>query len=86
MGPQIFLTIFFVSLLLLVLHFWPSKDISNHRKIGDKNEALQICKLSTQTASVRLNELRKNLKNNKMILCEIYVEMAETKLKYFNQN
>ena len=58
----------------------------DHRKIGDINEALQICKQSTQIASVYLNAFRSNSIKSKMISFENYVEMAKAKLKYFIQS
>ena len=46
------------------------RDSSIHRKIGDINRALQICKQSTQTASVYLNAFRNDLINSEMISFE----------------
>ena len=43
---------------------------SNHQKIGDINEALQICEQSTQTASVYLNAFRNDLINSEIISFE----------------
>ena len=43
---------FLLSILSLDLDTQLSKESSNHRKIGDINEALRICKQATQTASV----------------------------------
>lgn len=62
------------------------RDSSNHRKIGDINEALRICKQSMQTVSVYLIAFRSNLMNSEMILFEDCVEMAKAKLKYFIQS
>ena len=42
---------FFLSILFLHLDSQLSKESSNHQKIGDINEALQIFKQPTQTAS-----------------------------------
>ena len=62
------------------------KDTTNHQKIGDINEALRICKQSTQTAFVYLDAFRSDLTNNEMISFEDYVEMAKVKLNYFIQS
>ena len=45
------LLLFFLSILFLHLDSRLSKESSNHQKIGDINEALQIFKQPTQTAS-----------------------------------
>ena len=52
---------FFDPSSLLHLDLKLQKDSSNHKKIGNINEALQIYKQSTQTASVYLNAFRSNL-------------------------
>ena len=62
------------------------RDSSNHRKIGDINEALRICKRSTQSASVYLTAFRRNSMNSGMISFEDFVEMANAKLNYFIQS
>ena len=62
------------------------RDSSNHRKIGDINEALRICKQSTQTACIYLNAFRSNLINSEMISFEDCVEMAKVKLNNFIQS
>ena len=62
------------------------RDSSNHRKIGDINEALRICRQSTQTAFVYLNAFRSDLINSKMISFEDCVKMAKAKLNYFIQS
>ena len=69
--------------LRLDLKLW--RDSSNHRKIGDINEAPLICKHSTQTVSVYLNAFGSNLMNSKMISFEDCVQMAKAKLNYFIQ-
>ena len=77
---------FFLSIFLLHLDSQLSKESSNHQKIGDINEALQICKQPMQTASVQLNAFRSNQKKSEKISAEDCVEMAKVKLKYFSQN
>ena len=62
------------------------RDSSNHRKIGDINEALRICKRSTPSASVYLTALRSNLIISEMISFEDCEEMANAKLNYFIQS
>ena len=43
------------------------KDSSNHRKIGDLNEALRICKQAAHTASVQLNTFTSNKEKSEVI-------------------
>ena len=64
------------------------RDSTNQWKIGDSrsNEALQICKQSTQTASIYLNAFRSDSKKSKMISSEDCVMMAKAKLKCFIQS
>ena len=45
---------------LLHLDLKLQRDSTSHRKIGDINEALQICKQSTQIASIYINAFRRN--------------------------
>ena len=72
-------------LSILSLHFDSqfSKESLNRRKIGDINEALQICKQAPQIASVQLKAFRSNQKKSEMISSEDCGEMAKVKLKYF---
>ena len=58
-----------VFLSILSLHLDPqfSKKSLNRRKIGDINEALQICKQATQIASVQLKAFRSNQKKSEML-------------------
>ena len=74
---------FLLSILLLHLDSQLVKESSNHRKIGDINEALRICKQATQIASVQLKAFRSNQKKSEMISSEDCGEMAKVKLKYF---
>ena len=61
---------FFDPSSLLHLDLKLQKDSSNHRKIGNINEALQICKQSTQTASVYLNAFRNDSIDSEMLSFE----------------
>ena len=70
----------------LHLNLQLQRDSSNHRKFGDINEALQISKQSTQTASVYLSAFRRHLINSEKISSEDCVEMAKAKLYYFIQS
>ena len=78
--------IFLLSILSLHLNSQFSKESLNRRKIGDINEALQICKQAPQIASVQLKAFRSNQKKTEMILSEDCVEMAKVKLKYFSKS
>ena len=77
---------FFDPSSLLHLNLKLQKDSSNHRKIGNINEALQICKQSTQTASVYLNAFRSNSLNSERISLEDCLEMAKAKWSNFIQS
>ena len=57
-----------------------------YRKIGDINEALQICKQSLQIASVYVNVFRSNSITSEMLSFEDCEEMAKAKLKHFIQS
>ena len=74
---------FLLSILSLHLDSQFSKESLNRRKIGDINEALQICKQAPQIASVQLKAFRSNQKKSEMIPLEDSGEMAKEKLKYF---
>ena len=77
---------FLLSILSLHLDSQFSKESLNHRKIGDINEALRICKQAPQIASVQLKAFRSNQKKSEMISSEDCGEIAKVKLKYFNES
>ena len=74
---------FLLSILSLHLDSQFSKESLNHRKIGDVNEALRICKQATQIASFQFKAFRSYQKKSEMISSEDCGEMAKVKLKYF---
>ena len=77
---------FLLPILSLHLDSQFSKELLNHRKIGDINEALQICKQATQIAYFQLKVFRSYQKKSEMISSEDCGKMAKVKLKYFNQS
>ena len=74
---------FLDSFTLLHLNLKPQIDFTNYKKIGDINEALLICKQSTQTASVYLNAFRSNSKKFKIKSGKSEIEIFHSKLNNF---